>query len=212
MMGLFMGLGIIYYGWSNKKAALGMMAAILGTIILMVALPKMIEYASVTRATALTVDQRNIAYRKEMWQAYMEVVAEKPILGWGRFTVPSVKGMDSIDSEYLGVALASGLVPLTFYMIFLFGMFLQFYRFAVTRAHDDPWGRLLWCLMAGWFTAIFTQATVYSGAQTVQYLYILAGVGQAVMGMEDGSNVSSVKAGGNLSAVGNGYGFVRVIS
>ncbi len=179
ILGLMMGLGIIYYGWSNRKAVLGAMALALGAMVLLVSVPKFIEYASVTRATAETVDQRNIAYRKEMWQAYMEVAAERPLIGWGRFSVPSVKGMSSIDSEYLGVALASGLAALTFYLIFLLGIFLRLYRFAAIRGHDDPMGRLAWCLIAGWFAAIFTQATVYSGAQTVQYLYMLGGIGQA---------------------------------
>ncbi|MGD9212284.1 MAG: O-antigen ligase family protein [Desulfobacteraceae bacterium] len=212
MVGLFLGIVIISYGWSNKKAVLGTIAVVMGTIILMVTLPKMIEYISVTRATALTVDQRNIAYRKEMWQAYMEVVAERPVLGWGRFSVPSVKGMDSIDSEYLGVALASGLVPLSFYLIFLFGMFINFYRFAATRAHDDPSGRLIWCLVAGWFTAIFTQATVYSGAQTVQYLYMLAGIGQAVMHMADELNPGLTEKIETTPIIGHGYEFIRVVA
>jgi O-antigen ligase len=181
MMGFFMGLVIIYYGWSQNKAAIMSIVLLVATVVLMMAVPKFIEYASVTRATAATEDQRNVAYRKEMWEAYTEVVLERPYLGWGRFSVPAVKGMKSIDSEYLGVALASGLPALGFYLVFLFGMLYRMVRFASRGEHDDPWARLAWCLIAGWVSAIFSLATVYSGAQTVQYLYMLGAVGQVLI-------------------------------
>jgi hypothetical protein len=181
MMGFFMGLVIIYYGWSQNKAAIMSIVLLVATVVLMMAVPKFIEYASVTRATAATEDQRNVAYRKEMWEAYTEVVLERPYLGWGRFSVPAVKGMKSIDSEYLGVALASGLPALGFYLVFLFGMLFRLVRFAGRGEHDDPWARLAWCLIAGWVSAIFSLATVYSGAQTVQYLYMLGAVGQVLI-------------------------------
>ena len=181
LLGFFMGLVIIYYGWSQNKAAIMSIVLLVVAVVLMAAIPKFIEYASVTRATAETADQRNVAYRKEMWEAYTEVVLERPFLGWGRFTVPAVKGMKSIDSEYLGVALASGLPALGFYLIFLFGMLFRLLRFAGQAAHDDPVARLVWCLIAGWVSAIFSQATVYSGAQTVQYLFMLGALGQVLI-------------------------------
>jgi hypothetical protein len=181
LMGFFLGLVIIYYGWSQNKAAILSIVVLVATVVLMMLIPKFIEYASVTRATAETEDQRNVAYRKEMWEAYTEVVLERPYLGWGRFSVPSVKGMKSIDSEYLGVALASGLPALGCYVVFLFGMLFRLVRFAGRAAHDDPWARLAWCLIAGWVSAIFSLATVYSGAQTVQYLYMLGAVGQVLI-------------------------------
>jgi len=181
LMGFFLGLIIIYYGWSQNKAAILSIALLAAAVLLMMLIPKFIEYASVTRATAATEDQRNVAYRKEMWEAYTEVVLERPFLGWGRFSVPSVKGMKSIDSEYLGVALASGLPALGCYFVFLFGMLFRLVRFAGRAAHDDPWARLAWCLIAGWVSAIFSLATVYSGAQTVQYLFMLGAVGQVLI-------------------------------
>lgn len=209
MMGFFMGLVIIFYGWSENKAAISSVLVVVVTIALMLAVPKFIEYASVTRATAETVDQRNVAYRKEMWAAYTEVVLERPYVGWGRFTVPSVKGMDSIDSEYLGVALASGLPALGLYLIFLFGMLIRMLRYALGTAHDDPLGRLAWCLIAGWVSAIFSQATVYAGAQTVQYLYMLGAVGQTlVRGEIVFADTATAVA---LKPAGHDFGFVRTL-
>jgi len=179
--------------------------------VLMVAVPKFIEYASVTRATAESEDQRNVAYRKEMWEAYTEVVLERPYRGWGRFSVPAVKGMTSIDSEYLGVALASGLPALGFYILFLFGMLVRLLRFAVQGAHDDPWVRLAWCLIAGWVSAIFSQATVYSGAQTVQYLYMLGAVGQVLILSTRSHALSSRASAAHTEIAEQPFQFVRVL-
>jgi O-antigen ligase len=211
ILGFFIGLIIIYYGWSQNKAAIMSIAVLAAAVILMAAVPKFIEYASVTRATAETADQRNVAYRKEMWEAYTEVVLERPYLGWGRFTVPAVKGMKSIDSEYLGVALAHGLPALGFYLVFLFGMVVRLMRFAGRGAHDDPGIRLAWCLIAGWVSAIFSQATVYSGAQTVQYLYMLGAVGQVLILSSQTHLVSSETKMQSLEFAEGPFKFIRVI-
>jgi hypothetical protein len=211
ILGFFLGLIIIFYGWSKNKAAVAAVLIIVLTIMLMFLVPKFIDYASVTRATAETVGQRNVAYRKEMWEAYAEVVMERPYLGWGRFTVPSVKGMKSIDSEYLGVALASGIIALFFYLTFLLGIMKKLLRFAYDRPHDNPWACLTWCIMAGWVTAIFTQMTVYSGAQSVPYLFMLGGLGQAVVLGSPNGQLSMVEPEVNLAFAGRGFGFVRVL-
>jgi len=211
ILGFFLGLGIIYYGWSNKKAAIGSAMAIVLAATLMMSLPKIIEYISVTRVTAVTIDQRNVAYRKEMWEAYVEVVMERPYAGWGRFSIPSVRGMESIDSEYLGVALASGIIALGFYLAFLFGMLLRLLRFAHPQPHDDPWARLAWCLVAGWVTAIVTQMTVYSGAQTVQYLFMLAGMGQVLILTTAGILSPQREGTADAGFIGHGFGFERAI-
>ena len=184
---------------------------LVGAVVLMLLVPKFIEYASVTRATAETEDQRNVAYRKEMWEAYIEVVLERPYLGWGRFSVPSVKGMKSIDSEYLGVALASGLLALGCYLTFLFGMFIRLWRFAEKGAHDDPWARLAWCLIAGWGSAIFSLATVYSGTQTVQYLYMLGAIGQVLILSPAVERPGRQPVRTACEPVRHPFGFVRVI-
>jgi len=209
--GFFLGLVIIFYGWSRSKAAIMSVLLIISTILFMLLVPTFIEYASVTRATAETVEQRNVAYRKEMWEAYTEVVQERPYLGWGRFTVPSVKGMKSIDSEYLGVALASGLIALSFYLIYLLGMLVRLLRFAHSRDPDDPWVRLAWCLIAGWVTAIFTQMTVYSGAQSIQYLFMLGAVGQVLVLTSDQERLPVKEPAVELEFIGRGFGFSRVI-
>lgn len=211
MLGTLCGFLIIFFGWSRNKTTILTIMTVVSAIVLILAIPKFVEYASVTRATAKNTDQRNVAYRKEMWEAYIDVALERPYIGWGRFSVPSVKGMESIDSEYLGVALASGVIVLGLYLVFLFGMLLRLLRYAYARGHDDPYGRLAWCIIAGWVSAIFSQATVYSGAQTVQYLFMLGGVGQILLIENLGPYHVKSPVPIGARAMGHAFGFSRVI-
>jgi len=211
MIGTLFGFFIIFFGWSRNKTTILTIMTAVSAIVLILAVPKFVEYASVTRVTAKNTDQRNVAYRKEMWEAYIDVVRERPYIGWGRFSVPSIKGMESIDSEYLGVALASGAIVLGLYLVFLFGMLFRLLRYAYGRGHDDPYGRLAWCLLAGWVSAIFSQGTVYSGAQTVQYLFMLGGVGQILLLENLDTHPGEALFPEPAFVTGHAFGFSRVI-
>jgi hypothetical protein len=180
IMGGLMGLLIIYYGWSRNKGTILTISGVTLSILLMAALPSFIEYISVTRATAETIDQQNAAYRKEMLDGYAEVVAERPITGWGRFSVPTVKGMNSIDNQYLGVALHSGLIAVSIYVLFLLWTLNKLFQFTRGKKFNNCRARLVWCLIAGWVSAIFIQGTVYLGSQMIQYFFILAAMGHVL--------------------------------
>lgn len=211
MIGFILGLMIIIYGWSRNKAIILSVIGIILSITLMVAVPKFITYMSVTRATAETYDQRNVAYRKEMWEAYIDVAMERPYVGWGRFTVPAVRGMKSIDSEYLGIALASGIIAVGFYLIFLLGTLAILIRYALSKNHDSPNARLAWCLIAGWVSAIFSQCTVYSGAQSVQYLFMLAGIGCVLVHSSENVWLSLNEQAGRIIFPESSFGFKRIV-
>lgn len=178
IIGLVLGILIIAYGWSQHKGTILTTVSILLSIGLMVSIPKFLTYASVTRATAETDAQQSVAYRKEMLEAYIDVVMKKPVVGWGRFGVPSVKGLKSIDNEYLGIALQSGLSSLFLYLVFLFGTLIALVKLGQRSHFRDSRSRLAWCLIACWVSAIFSQGTVYSGGQTVHYLFMLGAMGQ----------------------------------
>jgi len=71
--------------------------------------------------------------------------------------------------------------------------------------------RLAWCLIAGWVTAIFTQMTVYSGAQSIQYLFMLGAVGQVLVLTSDQERLPVKEPAVELEFIGRGFGFSRVI-
>ena len=193
ILGGLVGLLIIYYGWSRNKGTILTVAAVTFSILLMAVLPSFLQYISVTRATAQNIDQQNAAYRKEMLEAYVDVVAERPFTGWGRFSVPVVNGMDSIDNQYMGIALQSGIITLAFFIVFLLWTLKNLYHCSKDSPFQDSHARLGWCLIAGWVSSIFIMGTVYLGGQMIQYLFIMAAIGRAINNIKDSkSNESKV--------------------
>jgi hypothetical protein len=206
LAGGVLALAIIWFGWNKYKTILTGLIFFVMTVFITVFVPMFVDYVSVDRAHAKTQDQENAAYRKEMLDNYFEVIAEKPYWGYGRYTFPVVNRQVSIDNEYLFIALTSGLVPLAFYLLILGWVLVRAIRFALKRGYADLQAQLMWCLVAGWITAIFTQATVYAGSQTLHYLYMLAGLTEAIYAWPG----SEIKQDTEIESV-NEYQFSRTL-
>ena len=211
MIGIFLGMVLIWYGWSQNKGLATMVLSCLMIMASIFIIPKAISYINVDRATAVTEDQRNAAYRKELMDNYKEVIAEKPLLGWGRFGVPVVKGQDSIDNEYLVIILQSGKAALYTYILSFTWVVVRLLFFA---ARGDPGRhdtRLAWCLLASILTALFTQATVYSGTQTVQFFYMMLGFSEGLMQSGTLGEATAVEHSGISGESDYGYNFSRTL-
>lgn len=211
ILGVFVGFIIIWYGWSKKKfLVLGIISVvfIISSIFL---LPKFISYVSVDRSSARTVEQENAAYRKELLDNYLEVLAEKPYFGWGRFTVPVVKGQKSIDNEYLFLALVSGKVSLYIYIGCIVWIIARLLNFLRKSANIDSQTRLAWCLIAGLLASVFIQTTVYAGTQTVQFFYILIGISEALIISPKKILGTIDNTASEVSNIYNKYGFKRIL-
>ena len=181
MMGLVVSVIIIWFGWSRYKSLSGGFLVVAAVIGLTIMVPKFVEYVSVSRAMATTQDQENAAYRKEMLDNYIEVIRERPVWGYGRYTYPIIKGQKSIDNEYLFIAITSGLANLWVYAAILITIFVRLFMYAIRHDSDHVDGRLAWVLLAAWISAIFTQATVYSGMQTTHYFFMIAAISEALV-------------------------------
>jgi len=179
--GLFLSLVIIWFGWSRNKSISGGALIFTAIIGLAIMVPKFVEYVSVKRSHAVTQDQENAAYRKEMLDNYIEIIKEKPTWGWGRYTFPVVKGQKSIDNEYLFIAITSGMTNLIVYLAIIVIVLVRLLRFTLKESYDSPKGRLGWVLISAWISAVFTQATVYSGMQTTHYFFMIAAVAEALI-------------------------------
>ncbi|MEI7817282.1 MAG: O-antigen ligase family protein [Desulfuromonadales bacterium] len=179
--GVFMGFVIIWYGWTKNKAVATMFLASFLIVASVLVIPKFIAYVNVSRATAETEDQRNAAYRAELLDNYKEVIAEKPLFGWGRFGVPVVKGQDSVDNEYLVIVLASGYMSLYAYLASMLWVLVRLSMYAIFSDPSSREGRLAWCLLAGFIAAALTQTTVYAGTQTIQFFYMLMGFSEGLV-------------------------------
>ena len=208
----FMAVGIVYYGWSNQKAVIRLIGGSIFLILLLVTVPKFVEYASISPDRAKTSEQRNVALRWTMWKSYAEIVMEKPWLGWGIGNIPAVEGLiDSIDAEYLGVALTSGIIALMLYLTFLLGTFARILYFAHSKPYDDPWARLGWCILAGWLSTVLSLATVYAGAQSVHYLFIIGAVVHVLITTDSSDGTALAQSGMPLAAPQGPFNFQRTI-
>ena len=211
IIGMFVSFVIIWFGWSQRKIVVLGIVSVALLISLIFLLPQFISYVSVDRSSARTEDQENAAYRKELLDNYMEVLAEKPLIGWGRFTVPVVKGQKSIDNEYLFLALVSGKISLYMYILIIVWILARLLRLSIKSETSDPQTRLAWCLFAGLVASIFTQATVYAGTQTVQFFYILIGMSEALVISPRKIKDSITETINTLSNIKNRYRFTRTI-
>ena len=210
IIGIFLGLVLIWYGWSQNKGLATMILLSLMTVASIFILPKAISYVNVDRANAVTEDQRNAAYRTELLDNYKEVIAEKPLLGWGRFTVPVVKGQASVDNEYLMIVLSSGKASLYAYIVSVIWILARLIIFSIRGDSSSKEIRLAWCMIASILTALFTQATVYSGTQTVQFFYIILGFSEGLI--QAGSwETTQTKFPRILGEINYGYNFSRTI-
>lgn len=211
IIGIFLGFVLIWYGWQKSKTVPTMVIACMLILVSIFIVPKAIAYINVTRATAETEDQRNAAYRNELMDNYKEIIEEKPLMGWGRFTVPVVKGQDSIDNEYLLITLQSGKAGLYAYLSAIVWVLLRLIFYA---ANGDPEKReikLAWCFIASILTALFTQATVYAGTQTVQFFYILLGFSEGLMQIDAFDPEEKSESMRIISGDSYGYNFSRTL-
>ena len=209
--GIVMGFIIIWYGWAKNKSVATMLLVSFLIITSILVVPKLVAYMSASRATAETEDQRNAAYRKELLENYQEVIAEKPLFGWGRFGVPVVKGQDSVDNEYLVIVLASGYMSLYAYLACILWVLVRLTLFAVFSDPSSREGRLAWCLLAGLITAAFTQTTVYAGTQTVQFFYMLMGFSEALVQLKHFEHEGQPALARTLGGDEYGYTFSRTL-
>lgn len=143
-------------------------------------LPVIEQYFAVDRSSATTEAQETAAYRKEMLERYLEVVAAEPLLGYGRYQIPVVAGLKSIDNQYLFLALSHGLPHALLFLSLLLWSGLSLAA-SLLRIHvADPVGRLGWALVGLLGGAVLTQATVFAGTQTAPLLLLFVGLAVGV--------------------------------
>ena len=170
--GVMTGIGLM----SNRKAAAWAVLA----IFLLVGVPAaaaLYSWASVGRANAKTTSQETAAYRKELIDKYVNIVMQRPALGWGRNTWPRVEGMPSIDNYYLLLALMHGIVALGFLTALFLWMMARLLRCGMSIPVSAlPRGGSLAFTFLGILTAIaVTVGTVYMGNQLMPLFAVVTG-------------------------------------
>ena len=186
VIGTLLAFGILTFGWSRRR---GVLVAVAGFCLFVGAAlygSAGAELLSMERGDATSAMQETAAYRSEMLQNYLEVVAERPWLGFGKDQFPVVKGLKSIDNQYLFLALTHGLPPAFLFLgLLVVPILVSLPR--LLRAQRTARTRLQWALIGILGGSIVTQLTVFSGTQTAQVLALVEGltVGLAAVSSRD---------------------------
>jgi hypothetical protein len=163
----------------NTKLLTGVVAVLL----IMAALGAQQYFARVTdvRGEAAKGDEvSSAAYRRVMNEVYPPIAEKGGWFGWGVLGIPHVRGLKSIDNEFLRVHLAQGKLG----YILLLLIFAESIRTAVAQL----WGfqaledRAFACSLLAAFAILWiTLYTVYMGEQLPQFAYLLIGWDQSLV-------------------------------
>ena len=136
----------------------------------------------------LSGEAQTMLYRKVMIEQYKGFLMDKFWTGWGLTTVPTIKGMESVDNAFFLMALQHGiLAPAVFIIIFLYAIISQV-QFGLKAAVGEPpigftfSGIYLMCFIAF--------ASVYMGAQTEPMLFLLLGWGESIKNRKSSGNLA----------------------
>lgn len=178
-LGVFFAIAIVWVGRQRfvRRAAWKLTFAALAIFLMSYGMVS--RYTSGSLQDAHTVEQRDAVYRRELLPDYTPVVMQRPLLGWGASDYPKVHGLNSIDDEYLLLAVTNGLVGLALFLLInaenLRALILA------TRAEKNPTNRaFLFALMGILGGLLFTLTTVFLGMQVFQLFFLLSGWIQAL--------------------------------
>ncbi len=181
ILGMLAAALILWYAMTKRKLAFALLALTVLTGVGITLWPSVQRYVSVDRASAETVEQRNAAYRREIFQNYLDIVNERPVWGWGRFTVPWLKKQKSIDNEFLFMALTSGKPAVYLYIAMILFLIGRLSLFAMRHRANTSTATAGWALTGALLAGALTQTTVFAGTQTVQIFYMFIGMGEALL-------------------------------
>lgn len=141
-------------------------------------------YTSVGEGQVVAAEAQTMIYRKVMVERYTEFLMDRMWQGWGLTTVPTIKGMESIDNAFFLMALQHG-IPATgiFFVIFIYAIISQ----VLFGLKSAPGSAPLGFTFAGvYLMCFFAFTTVYMGAQTEPLLFLFLGWGEGIKARKAG--------------------------
>jgi len=131
-------------------------------------------YTDTGIAGAKDEEQRNAAYRRELLANFTPIVLQRPILGWGAVAYPAVDGQQSIDNEYLLLAVTNGFTGLALFLVIFGGSAARLFRMAARPLADDQ-RALVFAHLGVLMGLAATLTTVFLGDQALILSYLIVG-------------------------------------
>jgi hypothetical protein len=137
-----------------------------------------VGFKAYTSGPVTSEAQENATYRAQLMTNYLPIAINGGAWGWGQ-KFPRVMGQDSIDNEYLFVALTQGWVGfLSLCLLALAAMYhLTMAAIFNPRKNDRVFAFSLLGIMVGLLVTIYT---VFLGNQPYELFFLLVGWSQAV--------------------------------
>jgi len=140
------------------------------------------RYTEGTMRQARTDEQRGAVYRRELLSNYLPVVEQHPAFGWGITTYPHANGQNSIDNEFLLLAVTEGLAGMGIFVAIVAGSALKLVQ--LIGQHLGQEDRLLvYAHLAVLIGLTTTLTTVYLGEAMVMLFFLFTGWVQAMRPM-----------------------------
>ena len=120
--------------------------------------------------------EQSTAYRAVLFDKYVDIVMQRPLLGWGRANWPQVAGMSSIDNNYLFIALNTGIVGVCVFVLMLLVAAARLVISGFSAEHQEMPERSFHFTLLGIIVAIgITTASVFMGSQLYPLLFLFLG-------------------------------------
>ena len=144
-------------------------------------------YITPKEGEVLSGEAQTMLYRKVMIDQYKGFLMDKMWTGWGLTTVPTIKGMESIDNAFFLMALQHGIfAPTVFVIMFLYAIISQVKFGLKARVGEPPIGFTFSGIYLMCFIAF---ASVYMGAQTEPMQFLLLGWGESIKNRKPGADL-----------------------
>jgi O-antigen ligase len=132
------------------------------------------KYTEVAQSQATQEAQASAIYRRDLIRNYMPAVKARKLFGWGITTYPAMAGQQSIDNQYLMLAVTQGLLGLGLFVVILAASGGRLLWLAAQPMQAEDRGLVFahLAVLIGLMTAL---ATVYLGEQTQLLLFLLVG-------------------------------------
>lgn len=181
-LGAILAAGLSRFGRAKDKRTAMLVALGFCVCVLLPAALAFKAYVSVGRSGAQSATQETAAYRFELLQNYLDIVAQKPALGWGRSTWPKVPGQPSIDNHYLLLLLMHG-VSATLTLLALVGWIGgRLFLHGMREPGSSRSGQSFTFTLLGTILGIaFAVTTVFMGLNTQPLLFLLFGWGEGYL-------------------------------
>lgn len=167
-----------------------------------------ISYVSVGRGGAASLSQETAAYRKELFERYVDIALDHAWWGWGTSGYPILPGMVSVDNHYLLVALRYGFLALACFMLIFIVMAARLGRMMFTQTLPGTRDNALVATLLGVYGAFgLSIATVFMGMQTMPLFFLITGWAEGVLLASGCKHVAHSKATGRVAP----FRFARVL-